>query len=319
MNSNNNTNDIQIILNILSNMYTNNNHTIIQYNNNNNIIDHLQNQNVHILNIIRTVVTSLITNSSNQNSNPRINPNRTNTNRTNTNRTNPNRSYIHSDWDHPVTNPEINSTTQNNNEERQTLDYTVDDLGRIIINNIPYIIDSIEQIQIPLSRLNYNSLFNTANANTNTNTNTTDNFFDPIDVYPSQRQIENATRVVSYCDISTPNNTSCPISLEPFDDNEQVTIIRHCQHIFKTNQLNSWFIRNSRCPVCRYDIREYNNTNITNETIENTEENNSVIYNEERTSNPTSILTRNLTSNLTSLFLRNLNRFANDPSGNNFY
>ena len=308
MNSNNNTNDIQIILNILSNMYTNNNHTIIQYNNNNNIIDHFQNQNVHILNIIRSVVTSLITNYSNQNSNPRINPNRTNTNRTNTNR-----SYIHSDWDHQVTNPDINSTTQNNNEERQTLDYTIDDLGRIIVNNIPYIIDSIEQIQIPLSRLNYNSLFNTANANTR------DNFFDPIDIYPSQRQIENATRVVSYCDILTPNNTSCPISLESFDDNEQVTIIRHCQHIFKTNQLNSWFIRNSRCPVCRYDIREYNNTNITNETIENTEENNSVIYNEERTSNPTSNLTRNLTSNLTSLLFRNINRFANDPSGNNFY
>ena len=40
-----------------------------------------------------------------------------------------------------------------------------------------------------------------------------------------------------------------------------VTVIRFCGHIFYTEQLNTWFTSNCRCPVCRYDIRNYNSTN----------------------------------------------------------
>jgi len=88
------------------------------------------------------------------------------------------------------------------------------------------------------------------------------NFFEPIEIYPTQTQIENATRVVLYGDIVNPNNTSCPISLEPFNDNNTVSIIRHCGHIFHTNELLSWFNSNCRCPVCRYDIRDSNASNV---------------------------------------------------------
>lgn len=80
-------------------------------------------------------------------------------------------------------------------------------------------------------------------------------FFDPVDVFPSPLQLERATRIVYYRDIINPLNNSCPISLERFDDNESVTIIRHCNHIFRTDQINNWFRSNCRCPVCRYDIR----------------------------------------------------------------
>jgi hypothetical protein len=83
-------------------------------------------------------------------------------------------------------------------------------------------------------------------------------FLDPIEIYPTQSQIESATRRVRYCDIVSPTNTSCPISLTNFDDNDMVTVIRHCGHIFNTNELNRWFTSHCNCPVCRYDIRDYN-------------------------------------------------------------
>jgi hypothetical protein len=85
-------------------------------------------------------------------------------------------------------------------------------------------------------------------------------FFQPIQIYPSQLQIENATRNVRYCDISRPINTQCPIAMEDFGDNDMVTVIRQCGHIFFTNHIMNWFRSNCHCPVCRYDIREYNAT-----------------------------------------------------------
>jgi hypothetical protein len=99
-------------------------------------------------------------------------------------------------------------------------------------------------------------------------------FFEPVEVYPTPTQIENATRVVLYRDIVTPNNQSCPISLEPFNDNDTVSVIRYCGHIFHTEELHEWFRSNCRCPVCRYDIRNYsrnseNSIQLTEPTVEN--------------------------------------------------
>lgn len=90
-------------------------------------------------------------------------------------------------------------------------------------------------------------------------------FFQPINVYPTQRQILNATRIVKYCDIVNPINTSCPISMTDFNDNDNVTIIRYCGHIFNSNEINIWFSRSCICPVCRYDIRNYSQQTNNNE------------------------------------------------------
>ena len=89
-------------------------------------------------------------------------------------------------------------------------------------------------------------------------------FFDPIEIFPTPSQIEAATRVVRFGDIIAPLNTACPISLENFNDNDQVLIIRHCNHIFSNTGLISWFRSSCRCPVCRYDIRSYVSTNTNN-------------------------------------------------------
>jgi len=84
------------------------------------------------------------------------------------------------------------------------------------------------------------------------------NFFQPVEVYPTTAQIEIATRNVQYCNILNPINRSCPISLETFNDNDMVVVIRFCGHIFKPEQIATWFRSNCKCPVCRYDIRNYN-------------------------------------------------------------
>ena len=54
--------------------------------------------------------------------------------------------------------------------------------------------------------------------------------------------------------------------MEPFTANQFVIQIRHCGHIFNIAHLHSWFRSNVRCPVCRYDIREYNTETQTQET-----------------------------------------------------
>uniref|UniRef100_A0A6C0H9N5 RING-type domain-containing protein n=1 Tax=viral metagenome TaxID=1070528 RepID=A0A6C0H9N5_9ZZZZ len=83
------------------------------------------------------------------------------------------------------------------------------------------------------------------------------NFYDTVPVYPTRDQINNGTRRVLYSNIENPLNSSCPITLENFDDADNVTQILGCGHIFNHESLTSWFRNHVRCPVCRYDIRNY--------------------------------------------------------------
>ena len=141
-----------------------------------------------------------------------------------------------------------NNTIRNNNSIRRWQNTP----ERILDNNIPYIIDYINEYTIPINRRN--------NTSDQLFTQIFNNFLQPVQIYPTQSQIETATRRVRYCDISRPINTSCPISMEDFNDNDMVTVIRHCGHTFHTENLMNWFRTNCRCPVCRYDIRDYNTT-----------------------------------------------------------
>jgi hypothetical protein len=105
------------------------------------------------------------------------------------------------------------------------------------------------------------------------------NFFEPIEVYPTPSQVEAATRIVRYSDILNPRNRACPISLENFNDDDMVSVIRFCSHIFNTEQLNTWFRSNCRCPVCRYDIRNHIQSNIENLNTPSTSQTTSTILN----------------------------------------
>jgi len=129
-------------------------------------------------------------------------------------------------------------------------------------------------------------------------TNMISNFLEPIEIYPTLSQIESATRVARYGDIVSPLNTACPISLENFNEDDRVLIIRHCNHIFSNNSLISWFRSNCRCPVCRYDIRNYpseypnNTTDISGNLIVSSNILPSIVRNVERRnqSTPANIL-----------------------------
>jgi uncharacterized Zn finger protein (UPF0148 family) len=154
---------------------------------------------------------------------------------------------------------------QSQQQEEPIIQYD-NDRNRIYINNIPYIIENVEY-------------FNTT-ASTNTNTNQNQNhyreilqsFLDPITVRPTENQISSATRNINYGLIENPLNLSCPISLETFESDNDVTQIVHCGHIFNEDSLNQWFQSNVRCPVCRYDIRT-NNTREEEEKKEDNDEN----------------------------------------------
>ena len=213
------------------------------YNDNNRQIQNLTEHNNQILSILTNMLNTNVNNRNNSNVNNRNNRNNSNVNNRNNRNTNPN---------------------------------------RVFLNNRPYIIDNIHAQNIPRSYLPVLSENNTAQQRTRTSEmfNMFTNFFDPIVIHPTPSQIESATRRVRYCDITSPINRSCPISLENFNDSDMVTVIRFCGHIFNTEHLNTWFQSNCRCPICRYDIRNYNSS-VNNSSFYN--ETNNIVNNEPNT------------------------------------
>jgi hypothetical protein len=168
---------------------------------------------------------------------------------------------------------QTSNTRRNSHQRRNNVD-------RFMINNQPYIIDSISEFSVPQNE-QFTQLLNS--------------FLQPVEIYPTQTQIETATRRVLYRDIARPINTSCPISMDDFVDTDMVTVIRHCGHTFYTEPLMNWFQTNCRCPVCRYDIRDYNTGttrdiyNTINTTNNNANNNNNSIFNDNPISRTTSI------------------------------
>lgn len=83
----------------------------------------------------------------------------------------------------------------------------------------------------------------------------------PQQSVPSLQQYTEATEMFTYNSntVSRINSVTCPITLEDFQHGELLCEIKHCHHVFKETALRNWFVRNSHCPVCRYDIRTYVN------------------------------------------------------------
>jgi len=79
--------------------------------------------------------------------------------------------------------------------------------------------------------------------------------FEDVVVRPTEAQITRALETFAYSPMEEPH--TCPITLEPIQEGEEVGRIRHCGHMFRRSAIEGWFLRNVRCPVCRYDIREY--------------------------------------------------------------
>lgn len=82
-------------------------------------------------------------------------------------------------------------------------------------------------------------------------------FFQNIVVQPTPEQIDSATELITYQPNMENVETQCPITLDDFQEGEVIRRIRHCKHTFREEAIQNWFRCNVRCPICRYDIREY--------------------------------------------------------------
>lgn len=119
--------------------------------------------------------------------------------------------------------------------------------------------------------------------------------FQNVVVYPTAEQINRATETLIYSSYSNLPHNTCPISLEDFQEGEQLRRITHCGHIFNENNFNTWFSRNVRCPVCRHDIREVQD--ISNNTIPT-----SPITENNINTDPSNNLNENIVRTLSSTF-----------------
>lgn len=75
------------------------------------------------------------------------------------------------------------------------------------------------------------------------------NFFDPIPVVPTAQQIAAATER----DVEMPEDTNCAICQESVQTGVR---LRSCQHTFHGDCIDQWLRLNTRCPVCRHDVRD---------------------------------------------------------------
>jgi len=85
-------------------------------------------------------------------------------------------------------------------------------------------------------------------------------FDSPVRIRPSVRQIRIGTEVLVYSQLNAEVQNvqfRCPIDLLEFSPDDAILRIRHCGHIFREMNLRRHFRRHPRCPICRYDIRDY--------------------------------------------------------------
>ena len=83
-----------------------------------------------------------------------------------------------------------------------------------------------------------------------------DEFLNPVSTAPTEEQIQNGTTLTIYRDIQDPVNTSCPISLNIFQPEDEILQINSCRHNYSPPSLREWFRTNNHCPLCRIDVRE---------------------------------------------------------------
>lgn len=84
----------------------------------------------------------------------------------------------------------------------------------------------------------------------------------PVTVRPTQIQLDRATELeAGNVRFTIDEGATCTVCQETFrsEGSGQLRRIRHCGHTFHQNCIDTWFGSHVRCPVCRYDIREYSN------------------------------------------------------------
>ena len=155
------------------------------------------------------------------------------------------------------TEPRSTSIEPNPNNITPLIDNLIYEYSRNMRDYNKNIQEIIQLLRLTQQNVEPVSLFTyTYYPNANANANTTSANVNPL----TTDEIAYATRTYSYTSNTASNNEEpnrCPISLETFQVGDVVCEIRGCGHIFKRPPLMRWFRRNSQCPMCRYQLREY--------------------------------------------------------------
>jgi hypothetical protein len=88
-------------------------------------------------------------------------------------------------------------------------------------------------------------------------------FAESVLVRPTQHQIESGSELIEGI-----LNQSCAVCQDVIVASDPCRRIRHCGHTYHRNCIDQWFERNVRCPVCRHDIRDNDETEEENDDYE---------------------------------------------------
>ncbi len=88
-------------------------------------------------------------------------------------------------------------------------------------------------------------------------------FLEPVPVFPSRDQIRRASSVRTLD--ATDSSDTCTICQDEMSEGNTIRTLNTCQHSFHISCIDTWLIRNVRCPVCRHDIRELRASNATDQ------------------------------------------------------
>ena len=134
-------------------------------------------------------------------------------------------------------------------------------------------IDITPMMTIPLNRLNgLNGITRPPTIGrqpTQTNTDTFANLLDMIlpqirernmedvVVAPTSDQIESASDLRIATSDQQESEERCSICQDVFQQGQTLRTIVHCEHEFHRACIDRWFLQNVHCPVCRFDIRDH--------------------------------------------------------------
>jgi hypothetical protein len=60
------------------------------------------------------------------------------------------------------------------------------------------------------------------------------------------------------------SHTTCPITLDLFEDSMEVGVIRSCGHVFRRDAIKNWLSTRHTCPSCRRNLSETDNSENSN-------------------------------------------------------
>lgn len=156
---------------------------------------------------------------------------------------------------------EISPPTQNNSSERRQ--------HEILLDMISVLLESEREreqpmdIYLPPSQRSSRTRTNRSSINSQPTLIVIDFDYEIPSSYPSEGEISHNTNIIIYSDIGNSEQTTCPISLEPFTPDERVMEIICCGHIFQESQLRQHLLTHYTCPMCRCDIRSTSSTPLT--------------------------------------------------------